>query len=98
MYGLRVDEKYRVKRTFESLHRFEEGELLIFKGERRFVDPDPCPATVYVPEHEYWIFEVPDTRDEKRLSAFDYEKENGSPAFQRIRIGGYATSKKQRSR
>ena len=74
--GLIAGAKYRVKCTFESLNgqRFEEGEILIFKRERRHVPDEPCPGSEYVPEHDYWVFGVPGTKREKHISGYDEEK------------------------
>ena len=81
--GLKAGAKYRVKRPFVSPNgqRFEEGEVLVFKRERRYLPGEPCPASECVPEHDYWVFGIPGTKDEKAISGYDETTARESPRW-----------------
>ena len=70
--GLVPGAKYRVQCTFESFNcqRFEEGEILIFEREGRYL-PDYEGHDSH-PEHDFWIFRVPGTQTEKHI--YDYNE------------------------
>jgi hypothetical protein len=73
--GLLNGTRYRVVKAFiAGENTFREGEVLIFKRERRYVPwpPDPTPACDTTPEQDLYDFVEVESKKTKSVSSLDF--------------------------